>query len=161
MTDREIMQQALEFVEFVWRDVSLNDYAEEKRHHIEKILEDALAQPEPEPFFTAANGFPQTFVSKDRQKNAIISLTEQCADLIRERDELQKQVWLYEKNGVTCQTYRHTVEQSCAECNVQMSYTTPPQRKPLTEVEIYKMFGWYAMSFVRAVERAHGIGGKE
>ena len=31
-------------------------------------------------------------------------------------------------------------------------------RKPLTEEEIYKMFGWYAVPFVRAVERAHGIG---
>ena len=53
----------------------------------------ALAQPEHEPFFTEANGFPQTFVPKDRQKQAIISLTDQCAALIQERDELQKQVW--------------------------------------------------------------------
>ena len=87
-----------------------------------------LAQPEQEPFFTEANGFPQEFVSKDRQKQAIISMTEQCAALVWERDELQKQVWLYEKNGVTCQTYRHKVEQSCSECKVQMNYTTPPQR---------------------------------
>lgn len=42
-----------------------------------------------------------------------------------------------------------------------------PQRKPLTEEEIYKLLGYdnqhgvvpgYAMSFVRAVEAAHGIG---
>ena len=91
-------------------------------------IKEALAQPEQEPFFTEANGFPQEFVSKDRQKQAIISMTEQCAALVWERDELQKQVWLYEKNGVTCQTYRHKVEQSCSECNVQMNYTTPPQR---------------------------------
>ncbi len=47
-------------------------------------------------------------------------------------------------------------------------YTHPPQRKPLTEEEIYKLFGYdnqygvvpgYALSFVRAVEKAHGIGG--
>ena len=130
-------------------------------------LRAALAQPEPEPFFTAANGFPQTFVSKDRQKNAIISLTEQCADLIRERDELQKQVWLYEKNGVTCQTYRHTIEQSCSECNVQMMYTAPPQRKPLTDQEVKVLWAdvyepephiWViAERFARAMERAHGI----
>jgi hypothetical protein len=97
----------------------------------------APPQPEQEPFFTEANGFPQEFVSKDRQKQAIISMTEQCAALVWERDELQKQVWLYEKNGVTCQTYRHKVEQSCSECNVQMNYTTPPQRTwvGLTEEE--------------------------
>lgn len=40
-------------------------------------------------------------------------------------------------------------------------YLHPPQRKPLTEEEIYKLFGWYAVPFVRAVERAHGIGGEE
>ena len=101
-------------------------------------IKEALAQPEQEPFFTEANGFPQEFVSKDRQKQAIISMTEQCAALVWERDELQKQVWLYEKNGVTCQTYRHKVEQSCSECNVQMNYTTPPQRTwvGLTDEEI-------------------------
>ena len=158
------------------------DHWEYKREQAWKILRAALAQPEktnqcaetceraklcavcasgvdePEPFFTAANGFPQTFVSKDRQKNAIISLTEQCADLIRERDELQKQVWLYEKNGVTCQTYRHTIEQSCAECNVRMSYTAPPQRKPLTKDEMWKLMDDEALwQFARAIERAHGI----
>lgn len=33
------------------------------------------------------------------------------------------------------------------------------QPEPLTEEEIYKLFGWYAVPFVRAVERTHGIGG--
>lgn len=37
-------------------------------------------------------------------------------------------------------------------------YSSPPQRQPLTEEEIYKLFGWYAMPFVRAIERQHGIG---
>ena len=40
-------------------------------------------------------------------------------------------------------------------------YTAPPQRKPLTDQEIYKLFGWYAVPFVRAIEAAHGIGGGE
>ena len=43
----------------------------------------------------------------------------------------------------------------------EVFYTAPPQRKPLTEEEIYKLFGWYAVPFVRAVEREHGIGGEE
>jgi nitroreductase len=129
-------------------------------------IKEALAQPEQEPFFTEANGFPQEFVSKDRQKQAIISMTEQCAALVWERDELQKQVWLYEKNGVTCQTYRHKVEQSCSECNVQMNYTTPPQRKPLTDEEIAEFAQRMEASdptdsfwreFARAIEAAHGI----
>jgi len=68
-------------------------------------LRERLAQPEQEPV------------------TAIRLLTEQCAALIRERDELQKQVWRYEQHGVTCQTYRHKVEQACSECNVQEKYT--------------------------------------
>mgnify|MGYP000143185080 CR=1 FL=1 len=44
---------------------------------------------------------PTEFVPKrDESKAAIQSLTDQCAALIRERDELQKQVWRYEKNGI-------------------------------------------------------------
>ncbi len=51
-------------------------------------------------------------------------------------------------------------------------YTAPPQRKPLTEQEIYEVLGYgavaqhpsvpqYAIEFVRAIEKAHGIGVKE
>ena len=123
---QEVLKLALEALDnLLYWDNGKPEY-DEAREAITAIKE-ALAQPEQEPFFTEANGFPQEFVSKDRQKQAIISMTEQCAALVWERDELQKQVWLYEKNGVTCQTYRHKVEQSCSECNVQMNYTTPPQ----------------------------------
>jgi len=50
-------------------------------------------------------------------------------------------------------------------------YTHPPQRKPLTETEIYEVLGYgstaqynhvpkYALEFARAIEKAHGIGDK-
>jgi hypothetical protein len=50
-------------------------------------------------------------VEQLKQKQAgsvgcIRSLTDQCHSLIQERDELQKQVWRYEKDGVT----RNTLE---------------------------------------------------
>lgn len=45
-----------------------------------------------------------------------------------------------------------TVELVCPNCLARL------ERKPLTEEEIYKLFGWYAIPFVRAVEKAHGIG---
>ena len=106
----------------------VDDVIEALRENAMREVQRLGQEIEQEPFFTEANGFPQEFVSKDRQKQAIISMTEQCAALVWERDELQKQVWLYEKNGVTCQTYRHKVVQSCSECNVQINYTTPPQR---------------------------------
>ncbi|HEY9814430.1 MAG TPA: hypothetical protein V6D20_01280, partial [Candidatus Obscuribacterales bacterium] len=47
MTDtRAVMQQALAFVEFCWRDVAMNDYAEELRSAAESALRAALEQPE-------------------------------------------------------------------------------------------------------------------
>lgn len=47
MTDlhKAAMQQALEFVEFCWRDVAMNDYAEEQRAKVEAVLREALAAP--------------------------------------------------------------------------------------------------------------------
>lgn len=41
---RQAAQQALEFCEFLWREVCLNDYAEEKREETELALRAALAQ---------------------------------------------------------------------------------------------------------------------
>ena len=46
----------------------------------------------------------------------------QINGLLQERDDLRKQVKQYEKNGVTCQTYRNIVESSCSECNIQEKY---------------------------------------
>lgn len=84
-------------------------------------IKEVLAQPEQEP------------------KSTIRALTEQCAALVWERDKFKKQVQQYEKNGVTCQTYRHKVEQSCDECNVNESYTTPPKRQPLTDDQFLEL----------------------
>jgi len=77
----------------------------------------------------------------------IRSLTEQCAALVWERDELQKQVWRYEKHGVTCQTYGHKVESSCSECNVHKVYTitAPRQWVGLTEEETQALYDRYAV----------------
>ena len=47
--NREVLQQALEFAEFVWRECSINDFAEEKRYVLENALRAELAKPEPEP----------------------------------------------------------------------------------------------------------------
>jgi hypothetical protein len=48
-TLREAAQQALEFCEFLWRDVPLNDYSEDMRQDVEAALRAALEQPEQEP----------------------------------------------------------------------------------------------------------------
>ena len=41
---REAAQQALEFCEFLWRDVPLNDYSEDMRQDVESALRAALAE---------------------------------------------------------------------------------------------------------------------
>ena len=47
MTDlRTAAQQALEFCEFLWRDVPLNDYSEDMRQDVESALRAALAEPD-------------------------------------------------------------------------------------------------------------------
>lgn len=119
---RKAAEMALEFVEFVWRDVSLNEYAEEKRSHIEKILEDALAQPEQEP------------VAYRFQSPA----TEE---------------WLLGLEPPAGSRWE-----------IERLYTHPPQRKPLTDDEINKVCAAPHLTvsdFVRAIEKAHGIGGEE
>jgi hypothetical protein len=58
-TLREAAQQALEFCGFLWREVSMNDYADERRERIETALRAALEQPEQqEPVATVSQGQP-------------------------------------------------------------------------------------------------------
>lgn len=52
---REVMQMALDFCEFLWRDVPLNDYSEDMRQDVEAALRAALAEPdEPVAWINAA-----------------------------------------------------------------------------------------------------------
>ena len=102
MTEREALKLALDALEQLQGGCTDSDDGTVEAitvwcPEVIDAIKEALAQPEQKPFFTEANGFSQTFVPKDRQRQAIISLTEQCAALIQERDELQKQVWQYEK----------------------------------------------------------------
>jgi len=89
---------------------------------------------------------------EQKLRDCIRSLTEQGAALVQERDELQKQVWRYERHGVTCQTYRHHV-QGCGECN-----NDPPRREwqGLTDEEIGDAFNATNdyNAFARAIEAA-------
>lgn len=45
----EAAQQALDLCEFLWREVAMNDYAEEKREAVEAALRAALAETVQEP----------------------------------------------------------------------------------------------------------------
>jgi hypothetical protein len=114
---------------------------------------------------------PETnFGNTAQPVETIRAMTDQIATLVWERDELLKQVQRYEQHGVTCQTYRHKINRTCSECNVQENYTSPPQRKPLTDEEIepiaIDILGYGALhpddmalfkQIARAIEAAHGI----
>ena len=43
---RKLLQQCLDFVNFCWRDLVLNEYAEDKRLILEKSLTEELAKPD-------------------------------------------------------------------------------------------------------------------
>ena len=92
---------------------------------------------------------PTEFVPKhDESKAAIQSLTDQCAALIWERDELQKQMWRSEKQEPVTWRYKivdvfgrpvwtlKTPKSDTRVLESQPLYTTPPQRKPLSDEEI-------------------------
>jgi hypothetical protein len=49
MTHHKVMQQALEFIEHCWRDVSLNDYSEAMRRSAQDALNAALDLPDVQP----------------------------------------------------------------------------------------------------------------
>jgi len=90
--------------------------------------------------------------SPPEQVKTVQALTDQCAALVWERDELKKQLQRYERNGVTCQTYGHRVDSSCSECNVHENYTTPQQRKPLADEEkqYFKALGLVGIDIIEA-----------
>jgi hypothetical protein len=140
-TLREAAQQALEYMKSVGQ---MDMYPEEWA--IVERLEAALAEPVGETTLdvSGATSFSATPAKWPERVAAIRSLTDQCAALIRERDDFQKQLWRYEKNGVTCQTYRHTVEQTCAECNVQMCFAALLTAEKDKEIErLRKALGKY------------------
>ena len=89
---------------------------------------------------------PTEFVPKhDESKAAIQSLTDQCAALIWERDELQKQMWRSEKQEPVTWRYKivdvfgrpawtlKTPKSDTRVLESQPLYTTPPQREAKDE----------------------------
>ena len=100
MTDRELMQQALEALEN--GDVPTPENVGKNLDAI-TALRERLAQPE-QPSVPWSAALESVWGEPDQEptvkwKNTVRALTDQCAALIWERDELQKQVWRYERYG--------------------------------------------------------------
>ena len=77
-----------------------------------------------------------------------------------EQAEMQEPVAWISKHGVV---YPLDAKDEVHPINeLQPLYTAPPQRQPLTEEEIKALdYSGTRIEFVRAIERAHGIGGGE
>ena len=114
MTDRELMQQALE---------ALERYSgvDQRACDAEEALRERLAQPEQEP----------------------------VAWRWKERINSDFDSWVI----TSSEPPPYAVEK-------QPLYTAPPQRKPLTDEQISRIWGSYlsrGLEFARAIEAAHGI----
>lgn len=147
---RKAAQQALEALEIASRNGSdgLKRYELKELDDTIANLRAALAQPEP--------------TRSQQMRDA--GYTRRPRQLPKE-DEQEPVAWkVLEGTGVSylsSELPHPSVVAACAPL-----YTRLPQRNPLTEEEIYKLFGYdnqygvvpkYAISFVRAVEAAHGI----
>lgn len=78
--------------------------------------------------------------------------------------EQEPVAWMCSDESMTHKGYTRFARTKNELWNIPV-YTTPPPRKPLTDAEIfntaadyYEGYGFKALEFARAIERAHGIG---
>lgn len=134
MTDRELMQQALEALETLMIERG------SVYHKAITALRERLAQPVPVAF-------------KDAPERIYLQVCEDdhCEVPFHEHDE---KTW--------CTTKQNPLDVPYVRADLAAS----PQRKPLSEEEITNIFADVLQSgtfldVARAIERAHGIGGKD
>jgi len=73
----------------------------------------------------------QLLEAQPTEVDADAAINETNAVLAGRYFDLLKVVEAYEKNGVTCQTFRHFVDAPCAECNSTLSQAQPAaQQEP-------------------------------
>jgi hypothetical protein len=161
---REAAQQALEELEFLYTHKNIT--CARPIHD----LRAALAQPEQlvvggDDLPTLTKWTPQPAQSEPMLNGLTEAETNASASvmgLTRPKPEQEPVAWINEHGHID-----RGLDAILDPTGWTPLYTHPPQRVPLTEEEIYKLFGYdnqhgvvpgYAMSFVRAIERAHGIG---
>lgn len=181
MTDRELMQRALEALE--WNLPVIEDYGDHeqlnRQHQAITALRERLAQPEPD--WDWRHPKAQSLIGAKARLEIKLRLIEQLLEDPNFEttafdmeyweplhDKLQKRLAQPEQEPVA-----HTLNCVCgvvwdikADGSEEMAHTpdtTPPQRKPLTHPQIHE-FDWpdgvsfeEILLFVRAVEAAHGI----
>jgi hypothetical protein len=133
-------------------------------------LRAALAQPDPDYAACAMCGGlsvdpilkhpEQTAMGPDIAKVLFDNVESLYIEDAQPEPEQEPMAWLNEENGLLIHRTTHPQ-------NYTPLYRAPPQRKPLTEEEINKLwtqklddFCWIRL-FARAIENAHGIGVEE
>lgn len=161
MTDRELMQMALKALKNTDKKIvpgGLSTDDREKLNKAIKALRDRLAQPEPEPVAVGDEWKPcvklpiVVHVREQREGETHVSTREGITP-VKEDDLIMR--------GVAGEEYPIGREL------FNRTYTTPSQRKPLTDDEIALIVGECAAShqhtdihLARAIEAAHGIKGE-
>ena len=150
MSNREVMQQALDALEL--SAVTVDSFGVQKATQAAiTALKAALEQPEQQaPFSPEAINTTQTAWRMGYEA----AKAEQQAEPV---------AWMYDcGNGG-----RMYAEELDSVPGWMPLYTTPPQRKPLTDEEIHnldpfphKLFDQERLDFARAIEAAHGIEGE-
>ena len=156
---RNAAQQALRaFTGLLTFNPTYDDY-ENGRVAVD-ALRTSLAQPEPagkedmKVYAAIADKYNKPYIAPSTStESEFVPAQPEPVEVRQGREYMQEKGLLqgFWNEYPTTATEPMTVEDTLAEAGFRRN------QKPLTEEEIYKLFGWYAVPFIRAVEKAHGI----
>lgn len=169
MTEKEALKMALEALEEAADAIdSWGSYASgyfQVKHDLEgdiskaksaiTAIKEALAQPEQEQLMSDQINYGMSVTQGGKRIDPMS---------IYKEPEQEPVAWMYEVNNAhTCLDLFEPPDDAYDEGTLHPLYTTPPQRKPLTDEEINEFFqgmepnNGFWLSFARAIEAAHGI----
>ena len=170
MTDRELMQQALEALA-EWKEVFPDNWDAFDEQAF-SALRERLAQPEQ----GGKTGWPAGMLQDDsRELSKSLASKPDAKRHAREAAQpapppeqdvpeascgnMGPVGWLESPDGAFRANPLYKIKFPSKLLSWQVSlYTAPPQRKPLTEEQAFDLFGvCYNISVIRAIEAAHGI----
>ncbi len=174
MTKDEALKLALEALE-------TSMYPQQKQLQAITAIKEALAQPEHEPVMILPDGSAFGVMSFPLPDDHWLCVPNEYRDGEYEPIDLPKPILTHELRDAVVAAVRYAVRGATMrgqetdfdpDALVQNAvyalcgpYTTPPQRKPLTDEEIYDMYNEprsdaEMIAFARAIEAAHGIKGE-
>jgi hypothetical protein len=155
MTKDEALKLALEYVELVQDDRYNAEHID--REALVTAIKEALAQPEP-----VAWKYDVTY-NQDGTVSVALPDGDELRIVLPSQQEPYCWTWDVWVSGGKWRAEYGWEKPTEKVVNLQPLYTTPPQRKPLTEQEIgailegVNAYGTRLYTFARAIEAAHGI----